>query len=42
MYAYALEGIFYFFLVMVWLWWIYYYIQGNVKVYDANSLPLVP
>jgi len=24
------------------LWWIYYYIQGKVRVKDANSLPLVP
>jgi len=24
------------------LWWIYYYIQGKVRVNDANSLPLVP
>ena len=27
---------------MVWLWWIYYYIQGKVRVKDANSLPLLP
>ena len=28
-------------LIMVWLWCVYYYIQGKVSVKDANSLPLV-
>ena len=25
----------------MWLWCIYYYIQGKVRVKDTNSLPLV-
>jgi len=42
MYVYALEDIFSFFLIMVRLWWIYYYIQGKVRVKYAESLLLVP
>ena len=41
MHAYTLGGIVFLF-IMVWLWWIYYYIQEKIRVKDANSLPLVP
>jgi len=40
-YAYALGGIFFLFLIMLRLWLIYYYIQENVRVKDANILPFV-
>jgi len=42
MYAYALKDIFFFFFYNVVIVMNYYYIQGNVRVNDANSLPFVP